>query len=88
MFKLPSGAELRGLFFAPTKVAHAIGGIETAAKNAQMVCVHNRRKGSARLVDSAMYQALADKADDAADGHFAEAERATRVSVKLAELIA
>lgn len=88
MLKLPTWAELRGLFLAPTKVAHAIGGIETAAANAKLVGVHNRRKAAKRLDESVFYQGLADHADDAADAHHAEASRADRVAIKLSALVA
>jgi hypothetical protein len=88
MFKRPTGAELIGLFFAPTKVAHAIRGIEAAAKSAEGVGRHNRLKASARLADSALFQTLADQADDKADAHMSEADRAARVTLKLRELVA
>ena len=88
MLKLPTRAELVGLFFAPTKVEHAIKGIESAINATQSVGHHNRRRALKATTDADFLRKMADDRYDAAADHASEALRADRVAGKLRALVA
>lgn len=88
MFRLPNTSEIISLFYQPTKVVHAIKGIENAAQRAESVVQFNQ-KASDRLSEEE--QGLKERAAVvAAQGqeHQYEAQRAARVSTRLRELVA
>lgn len=87
-FRLPSLADLVGLFVKPTTVAGAIADLQRAADRAKAVIDHNRAK--AKIADD-RGAALIEKAARQMEVHKAfndEADRAERVSGRLAELLA
>lgn len=77
-----------GLFFAPTKVAHAIKGIETAANATARVGFHNSRKAAKARNLAVEFEEMAECEHDRANDHIAEADRASRVALKLRDLVA
>jgi hypothetical protein len=88
MLKLPTGAEIKGLFVAPTRVAHAIKGMGLAVTSLDGVSRHNEGKAKANRSKSAVLSMRAEIADDRADDHTAEAVRARRVASNLRGLLA
>lgn len=87
-FRLPTFRDLIALFRSPTKVEHAVHGIEAAVTAAERVQEHNERKARARRERAFDMEALAFDNHQAAREHREEADRAQRVTGRLRELVA
>lgn len=88
MYRIPSINEIIGLFYQPTKVVHAIKGIETAAQRADSVVQFNQAQSEQVSAARDELAARADQLGVRATEHAEEAQRAARVSTRLRELVA
>ncbi|RAK51605.1 hypothetical protein [Phenylobacterium soli] len=88
MFRLPTLSEIIALFWQPTKVVHAIKGIETAAQRAESVVQFNQKATERLSEEEQELKARAEKVAAKSADHQYEAQRAARVSSRLRELTA
>lgn len=88
MFRLPTFQEIISLFYQPTKVVHAIKGIESAAARAESVVSFNQKASDRLSEEEQDLKARAQEVAAKGEEHQFEAQRAARVSTRLRELVA
>lgn len=86
--RLPTLADIAGLFFAKTTVDAAVADLRAAGDRVRAVIEHNRAKAEYAEQRRRDLQEAATLEADIRDQHYEEANRAARVSSKLTELLA
>lgn len=87
MFRIPSLAEILGLFFGPSSVAAAAKVLTDTAKRLDDVAAHHTALADAKNVKAGSLRAEASKLVDEVASHQAEIGRAASIAAKLGALL-